>query len=81
MCIRAGEAEIMISIYKNGRFIEDKKVVIYASSFVGETNNLAFKTKDYKIYAFSLSPYPQSVNDINVKDYQLEIVFKPINLN
>jgi len=81
MCVRAGEANVLVSIYKNGRFIEDKKIRIDASGYVMETNNLAFKADDFKIYGFDLSPYPTSVGDIDDKAYQLEIVFKPKRLD
>lgn len=80
MCVRAGEAEVLLSIYKNGTFLEDKKIRIDASGFVLETNNLAFNTDEFKIYGFALSPYPDGVDDIDNKSYQLEIVFKPKGL-
>ena len=80
MCIRAGEAEVLISIYKNGNFIADKKIRIDASGYVMESNNLAFDTKFFKIYGFGLTPYPVSVNDIEDKDYELEIMFQPKSL-
>ena len=81
MCVRAGEADVLVSIYKNGNFIEDKKIRIDASGYVMESNNLAFDAKDFKIYGFALTPYPDGVEDIADKDYKLEIVFKPKKLN
>lgn len=76
MCVRAGEADVLVSIYKNGKFLEDKKIRIDASGYVMESNNLAFNAKDFKIYGFALSPYPEGVNDIIVEEYRLEVVFK-----
>ena len=64
MCIRAGDAEVLVSIYKNGSFIADKKIRIDASGYVMESTNLAFNANDILIYGFSLSPYPNSVNGI-----------------
>ncbi|EDP70981.1 hypothetical protein FBALC1_00817 [Flavobacteriales bacterium ALC-1] len=81
MCVRAGEADVLVSIYKNGKFIEDKKIRIDASGYVMESNNLAFSAKDFKIYGFALTPYPGDANDIADKDYQLEIVLKYKTLN
>lgn len=80
MCVRAGEAEVLVSIYKKGKFTEDKKIRIDASGFVMESNNLAFKETDFKIYGFSLAPYPDGVGDIEDDSYRLEIVFKPKTL-
>lgn len=81
MCIRAGEADVLVSIYKNGDFIKDKKIRIDASGFVMETTNLAFNAEDFKIYGFNLSPYPEGVKDVSEQDYKLEIVFQPKELN
>ena len=77
MCVRAGEADVLVSIYKNGSFIEDKKIRIDASGYVMESNNLAFAAKDFKIYGFTLTPYPKDVNNIANEDYELEVVLKP----
>ena len=77
MCVRAGEAVILVSIYKNGDFLEDRKIRIDASGYVMESTNLAFDAKDFKIYGFSLSPYPTDTSTIDEKLYQLEIVFQP----
>ena len=81
MCIRAGEADVLVSIYKNGDFIKDKLIRIDASGFVMETTNLAFNAEDFKIYGFNLSPYPEGINDVSEQDYKLEIVFQPKELN
>lgn len=77
MCVRAGEADVLVAIYKKGNFIKNQKIRIDASGYVMESSNLVFITKDFKIYGFSLSPYPDGVDEISEKGYQLEIVFKP----
>ena len=80
MCIRQGEAKVLLSIYKKGVYISDKEIIIHASGYVMEENNLAFTTKDFKIYGMSLKPYPKTEEGIPEKDYQLEIVFQPKSL-
>ncbi|MBV7270135.1 hypothetical protein [Winogradskyella luteola] len=77
MCVRAGEAEVLLSIYKKGSFIEDKKIRIDTSEYAIEANNLAFDTLNFKAYGFGLMPYPEGVVDLTNKDYQLEVVFQP----
>ncbi|SDR77996.1 hypothetical protein SAMN04515667_0640 [Formosa sp. Hel1_31_208] len=77
MCIRAGEAKVLISVYKNDIFLTDKEVVIHASGYVTEENNLIFVAQDFKIFGINLTPYPQNGNPIPEKDYNLEIVFHP----
>ena len=80
MCIRAGEAKVILSIYKEGEFITDKEITIHASGYVMEKNNLAFKTDDFNIYGMTLKPYPKGVNSHLEEDYKLEIVFQPKRL-
>jgi hypothetical protein len=77
MCVRAGEADVLVAIYKNGTFIEDKKIRIDASGYVMESNNLAFDVKDFKIYGFALTPYPTGTGGNSNANYELELVFKP----
>ncbi|RNC88273.1 MAG: hypothetical protein ED556_03560 [Winogradskyella sp.] len=78
MCVRAGEAEIIVSIFKNGEFIKDQRVIIDASGLVVEKNNLVLKSEDYEIYGFSLSPYPTSPKEISGELYSLELVYRSI---
>ena len=77
MCIRAGEARVLLSIYKEGKFIEDQEITIDASGFVMDENNLAFNGKDFKIYGMTLRPYPKGTNSNKSENYELEIVFQP----
>ncbi|WP_299128599.1 hypothetical protein [uncultured Winogradskyella sp.] len=81
MCVRAGEADVLVSIYKDGMLLEDKKIRIDASGYVMESNNLEFKTNDFRIYAYSLTPYPDVIDTIKKKDYRLEIIFQPKHSN
>jgi hypothetical protein len=81
MCIRAGEAKVLLSIFKNGAYIEDKEITIDANGYVMEENNLAFITNDFKIFGMNLKPYPTSKASISETDYEIEIVFQPTILN
>lgn len=80
MCIRAGEAKVLLSIFKNGSYIQDKEVTIDASGYVMEENNLAFTTEDFKIFGMSLKPYPKTTDGIEETNYEIEIVFQPKRL-
>ncbi|MDG5490574.1 hypothetical protein [Psychroserpens sp. SPM9] len=80
MCIRAGEAKVRLALYKNGAFISDKIIIIDASGYVIEDNNLAFNADDFKIYGMALTPYPKTTAAIPKKEYHLEIVFQPKRL-
>ncbi|MBO3115133.1 hypothetical protein J4050_00145 [Winogradskyella sp. DF17] len=77
MCVRAGEADIELILNKKPRISETITIRIDASGFVSERNNLIAETDNYKLYAFSLSPYPIDSEPIDQKDYILEVVIKP----
>ncbi|WP_298753818.1 hypothetical protein [uncultured Psychroserpens sp.] len=80
MCVRAGEAKVLVSIYKKGDFVLDKEITIHASGYVMEENNLAFNGTDFKIYGMTLKPYPKGTNSIPEQDYILDVVFQPKRL-
>lgn len=80
MCIRAGEAKVLLSIYNKGEFISDREITIHASGYVMEETNLAFDTEDFKIYGMTLKPYPKTSNSIPETDYTLDIAFQPKRL-
>jgi len=77
MCVRAGEADIELIINKESNISETIKTRIDASGFVSERNNLIAETDNYKLYAFSLSPYPTDSEPVDPKNYVLEVVIKP----
>lgn len=77
MCVRAGEADIELIINKESNLSETIKTRIDASGFVSERNNLIAETDNYKLYAFSLSPYPTDSEPVDQKNYVLEVVIKP----
>ncbi|WP_299337863.1 hypothetical protein [uncultured Psychroserpens sp.] len=80
MCVRAGEAKVALSIYKEGVFIKDKEIIIDASGFVIEANNLAFDANDFKVYGMTLKPYPKTSKAIPKETYSIEVIFQPKTL-
>ena len=72
MCIRAGEADILVSIYKDGKFIKDQEISIPASGRVIVENTI-FKNDATKIFGLTLSPYPETPDEISQEDYRLEL--------
>lgn len=80
MCVRAGEAKVVLSIYKDDAFIEDKEIIIDASGFVIEANNLAFDATDFKVFGMSLKPYPKTSKALPEETYSIEVVFQPKEL-
>lgn len=72
MCIRAGEAEILVSIFKDGKFIKDQEISIPASGRVIIENTI-FENGATKISGLTLSPYPETPDEISQEDYRLEL--------
>lgn len=76
-CIRAGEAIVKISIYKNDTFVKDKIITISASGLSLEEFSLIFSTETFKIVAIDLDPYPNvSAKDNDKKDFKLKLMIK-----
>ncbi|NQY29972.1 MAG: hypothetical protein HRT69_10940 [Flavobacteriaceae bacterium] len=71
-CIRAGEAIILVNIYKNGEIERQEKLTIYPTS-IQKNVLLILSSKLTKTTAISLYPYPNGVNKIELSNYCLEL--------
>lgn len=78
LCVRAGEAFVEVAVYKNKKFIKNQTLRINASGVVIEPTNLVFSTKAFKIYGFSLLPYPDGTGNTEQDAYQLELMYQPL---
>lgn len=72
-CIRAGEAEVLVAIYKNGKFSHEKKLIFDASGLVLEKNVQLFSSDSLYIKGLALYPYPKGIKKINDTSYYLEL--------
>ncbi len=67
-CIRAGEAKILIEIFKNGNLVGEE--IISTNS---QNISLAkFFQGDFSLNAVSLLPYPKTSRKIKPSDYRLQ---------
>ena len=73
MCVRAGEAKILVSIFKNGTFVEDKIIYVYANA----APSLILNSSGVSLEANNLSPYPEAYKPIDKQIYTLELVTAP----
>ncbi|PHS03730.1 MAG: hypothetical protein COA88_15150 [Kordia sp.] len=71
-CIRAGEAIILVNIYKNGKIEQQEKLTIYPTS-IQKNVLLILSSKLTKTTAISLYPYPNGVDKIELSNYCLEL--------
>ncbi len=72
-CVRAGEAKVLIAVYKNGKLIEHKEFVFHASGAINSRINSVSISEGINIIALELLPYPETPNKISNADYCLEL--------
>jgi hypothetical protein len=74
-CIWAGEIEIVISVYKDQKLIEDNAITISNKSNQENINWIAnyLPSNKKNIKSISVFPYPKEGSTINPKDYYLKI--------
>lgn len=72
-CIWAGECEIIVSVYKNNKFIKDQKILLSPKLY---KENIAWFSKYYpakKITEINVFPYPKNQVITNPKDYFVKL--------
>lgn len=77
MCVRAGEAKLVVNVYENNEFVKETELTIHASGYISKDYNLIGDFEDYYIYGTMLTPYPVSTKKIKEKDYRLSLMFSP----
>jgi hypothetical protein len=72
-CIWAGEVVVLISIFKNKKKIEQKKLALSPSGQRQDFLGNVYSSEAFKITGFNVLPYPNTKEPINKKEYCLEI--------
>nr|WP_321221184.1 hypothetical protein [uncultured Psychroserpens sp.] len=75
-CVRAGEAEVLISIYKNGVFLDNKIVIIDGEGYIFKKNNMFYKLNNYELYLSALFPHPKTDEKIKDENYNVDFFVK-----
>ncbi len=78
-CVWAGEAKVLIEIYKNGIIDNIKEIIIDAKGILNDTSNLIYVSNTTKVYATGLYPYPITSEKKDFETYYLEISVLTIN--
>lgn len=73
-CVWAGEAKVVIALYKNNKFLENKTIVITPTNNLQDKLLVAYTTKETKIGVYNLLPYPVSRTRIKNEDYFLQLI-------
>ena len=76
-CIWAGEARVVVGIYREGIFEKDVNIIFSPKGTDQENPLMLFKDNDNTYYAYGLSPYPSQKTKTEQKDYELLMEMKP----
>ena len=74
-CMRAGEAKVVVEVFKKGKFLKQQTLTFYPSSFNKNTTTL-YTSEALNISGLQLFPYPEGPNKISETDYVLELVIE-----
>ena len=69
-CIWAGEAKVLVEIFENGRFLEEKILLVNSKN---STLNFLSEAVAYSISGIDLMPYPTVQSKNNKPVYSLEM--------
>ena len=69
-CIWAGEAKVLVEIFENGRFLEEKILLVNSKN---STLNFLSEAVAYSISGIDLMPYPSVQSKNNKPVYSLEM--------
>ncbi|SFI65122.1 hypothetical protein [Olleya namhaensis] len=72
MCIRAGEAEVLIGIYKNGLLLEEKSIIVRPNTRL----LTLYSNAEVIVSAVNLFPYPKEVGTVSDRSYVLDLLFE-----
>lgn len=80
-CIWAGEVTVIVSVYKDSEFIEDKKLVFITNNNAENLKwiTLYLNNDQKRINSLSIEPYPNVKKTIKPKDYYLKIGYSKYN--
>ncbi|WP_108867892.1 hypothetical protein [Aquimarina aquimarini] len=76
MCVWAGEAKIIIAIYKGNTLIEEKKLVFGDQNINPDQIKELLTTPQKTIFGYKISPYPSSKTPITSSEYYLELLLQ-----
>jgi len=72
-CIRAGEAEVLVAVYKNGKFSHEQTLTFFASGVVKQEAMQLFASDQLNIRGLNLLPYPEGQTKTPEDQYCLSI--------
>lgn len=72
-CIQAGRAIVLVNIFANGIFLEERKLQFYPSGFSNQSATTLFNADGLQITGLNLMPYPVALSKTSKEEYYLEL--------
>ncbi|MBT8393572.1 MAG: hypothetical protein KJN66_01865 [Bacteroidia bacterium] len=72
-CVQAGRAVVLVNVYANGKFLEERKLEFHPSGFSNESLNTIFNAEGSRITGLNLMPYPVALSKTPKEAYFLEL--------
>ena len=75
-CVWAGEAVVLVDVYKKGKFFEQKKLSFSPTSYLKAELTGLFVSKKLRISGLNILPYPEYRSKIKTEDYYIQLVIE-----
>ncbi len=72
-CIQAGRAVVLVNVFANGEFLEERRLEFYPSGFSNQSVTTLFNADGLRISGLNLMPYPVAMSKTPKEDYFLEL--------
>lgn len=72
-CIQAGRAVVLVNVFANGEFLEERKLEFYPSGFSNQSMATLFNADGLRITGLNLMPYPVAMSKTSKEAYFLEL--------
>ena len=76
MCIRAGDAEVLVEIYENGKFLKVQQLIFPASGTLPVEEMNLYTASGLSITGVTLIPYPEAPDSLKLSDYEMVLNVK-----
>ncbi|OIQ23609.1 hypothetical protein [Lacinutrix sp. MedPE-SW] len=75
-CVWAGEAIVLVDVFKNGNKLEQKRLVFSPTSQLQNALGNLFSSESLKVSGLNIVPYPESGSKIKIEDYYIQLAVK-----
>ncbi|RLJ63237.1 hypothetical protein CLV86_1773 [Lacinutrix venerupis] len=75
-CVWAGEAIVLVDVFKNGKKTEQKRLVFSPTSQLQNALGNLFSSESLKVSGLNIAPYPEHGTKIKAEDYYVQLSVK-----